>query len=393
MFGKKTTVAAWTMLAFVMVLASAGCATAPKHVILFIGDGMGPEEVKAAGMYANGEAGTLFFERFPVQTVVITDNAGGTVTDSAAAGTAISTGRKVNNSVLSKAIPGDGSDLETMLEYYQKRGKSTGLVTTSFITDATPAAFASHADKRGDFNDIVADYLHVYRPNVLMGGNRHIKADEARKAGYTVVTNRDEFFGLDTNVALAAGLFGKKGTMPYLTDPNSGKYPGISEMTIMSIKLLERDPDGFFLMVEGGNIDHAGHVNKLLENVSETMAFDEAVAAAMEWAKDRKDVLIVVAADHETGGLTVVQNNGKGNLPGVTWANKKHSGAPVPLYAWGKGAVRLALVQDNTQIRAAITGESSKKLEARSQKEGGSSKQEEKTEEKDEEYSTSQGKK
>jgi alkaline phosphatase len=391
MLNRKMSLVAFASMLTVMVCA--GCAAQPKHVILFIGDGMGPEQVKAAGMYANGEAGTLFFERFPVQTRVTTECAGGGVTDSAASGTAINTGRKVEKGVISSAIPGDGSDLETMLEYYQKQGKATGLVTTSYITDATPASFGSHAGKRGDFNDIVTDYLYESRPNVLMGGNKHIKPDEAMKAGYTVVEDRDEFLGLDTKSTMVAGLFGKSGAMPYLTEADSKKYPGITEMTLMSIRLLEKDPDGFFLMVEGGRIDHAGHKNALKENVLETIAFDEAVAAAMEWARDRKDVLIVVTADHETGGLTVVQNNGKGNLPEVKWAHKKHTSTPVPLYAWGKGAVKLAMVEDNTEIRAAMTGESGKKEEVRSQKSEAGTEKEEKTAEKEEEYSTMQGQK
>jgi alkaline phosphatase len=365
MFSRKTVIAAmWTMLA-VVSLASAG---APKYVILFIGDGMGPEEVKAAGMYANGEAGTLAFEKLPVWTTVTTDCAGGVVTDSAAAATAIATGKKVEKGVISAAIPGDGKDLETILEYYQKRGASTGLVTTSFLTDATPAAFASHAGKRGDFNDITADYLHKVKPNVLMGGNKHIKADEAKKAGYTIVTNREEFLALDAKAEMVAGLFGNKGVMPYVMDTDSSKYPGIVEMTKTAIKVLEKDPDGFFLMVEGGNIDHAGHVNKLLENVTETMAFADTVTAGMEWAKGKDDVLIVVTADHETGGLRVVKSLGKGKLPEVKWATKKHTGTPVDLYAWGKGAERLASIKDNTEIRKAITEESSKEQAVSSKK-------------------------
>jgi alkaline phosphatase len=329
----------------------------PKYIIVFIGDGMGPEEVKAAGMYANGQEGTLSFEKMPVKTMVTTSCAGGGITDSAAAATAIATGRKVDKGVLSMAIPGDGKDLETLLEYCQKHDMSTGLVTTSFLTDATPAAFASHADKRADFNDVVRDYLAETRPNVLLGGNKHIKPAEAKRAGYTVVTNRDEFIKADAKSDMLAGLFGTKGVMPYVADPESKKYPSLAEMTATAIRILEKDPDGFFLMSEGGNIDHAGHLNKLKENVSETVGFSEAVAAAMDWAKGKDNVLIIVTADHETGGLTVVKNNGQGKLPEVKWAGLKHTGVPVGLWAWGKEAEKFASVKDNTEIRSAITGE------------------------------------
>jgi alkaline phosphatase len=357
------------VVAAVLLVVSMADGAMPKYIILFIGDGMGPEEVKAAGMYANGREGTLSFEKMPVKTVVTNPNAEGGVTDSAAAATAIATGRKVSNGVLSMAIPGDGKDLETLLEYCKKRDMSTGLVTTSFLTDATPAAFASHADKRADFNDVVRDYLIETRPSVLLGGNKHIKAAEAKRAGYTVVTNRDEFVAVDAKAEMLAGLFGTKGVMPYVTSDDSKKYPSLTEMTVAEVRILSKDPDGFFLMVEGGNIDHAGHVNKLMEDISETIAFADAVSEAMSWANSKEsesikgDILMIVTADHETGGLSVLKNNGKGKLPEVKWAGKKHTGVAIDLWAWGKGAEKFASVKDNTEIRSAITGEEMKKLE------------------------------
>lgn len=364
--------AIWVAAMLLVVVAPVSGAM-PRYVILFIGDGMGPEHVKAAAMYANGEEGTLSFEKWPVRTVVTTECAGGGITDSAASATAINCGRKVDKGVISRAIPGDGKDLETLLEYCQKQGKSVGFITTSFITDATPAAFGAHAGKRGDFNDIVSDYLNKTRPNVLMGGMKHMRVSDTAAAGYAVVTTRDELAALDANVRRIAGLFGN-GVMPYMTDPEASKYPSLAEMTRAAIGALEDDPDGFFLMVEGGNIDHAAHLNKLMEDVTETIAFADAVAAGQTWATG-KDVLLIVTADHETGGLSVVKNNGKGNLPEVKWESRKHTSTPVPLYAWGTGAERLAAVKDNTDIRWAITGESRQKAAEKSPKK-------EKTEEK-----------
>jgi alkaline phosphatase len=210
------------------------------------------------------------------------------------------------------------------------------------------------------------------------------------------VTDRKELLSLDEKAERVAGLFGNTGVMPYVTDPGSAKYPSLAEMTAAAIRILSKDPDGFFLMVEGGNIDHAAHKNLLMEDLTETLAFADAVAAATAWAQDKRngilagEVLIVVTADHETGGLKVVRNNGRGKLPEVTWAGKNHTSEPVPLYAWGKRAERLGKVRDNTEIRAAITGEQPLRI-------AGEGAQQEDTDAKSEqetgEYSTTQGRK
>ncbi|MFQ6035677.1 MAG: alkaline phosphatase, partial [Sedimentisphaerales bacterium] len=147
------------MLVLVLGLAIGLVSTAqaePKNVIFFIGDGMGFEQVKAAGMYAHGQAGTLSFELFPYNGQLTTYAANSPITDSAAAGTALATGVKVNNRVISMAYPGDGSELETLLEYFKARGKSTGLVTTTTMTHATPACFGAHEPARSNFEQIAA---------------------------------------------------------------------------------------------------------------------------------------------------------------------------------------------------------------------------------------------
>ncbi len=127
-------------------------------MIFLIGDGMGFEQVKAGGMYANGQVGTLSFELFPYNGELTTYSADSAVTDSAAAATALATGVKVNSGVISMAIPGDGSELETLLEYFKVRGKSTGLVTTTTMTHATPASFGAHEFSRQMYEQIADDY-------------------------------------------------------------------------------------------------------------------------------------------------------------------------------------------------------------------------------------------
>ena len=324
-------------------------AVAAKHVILFIGDGMGFEQVEAAGMVATGRPGTLSFESFPFRGSVHTGNADGEVTDSAAAATAMSTGIKVGDGVISMALPGNGAPLETALERFKASGKSTGLVTTTIITHATPAAFGAHEPSRHNYSGIAEDYLNDSRPNVLLGGAEPLTADAAAAAGYTVVMDRDGLQALDPEVeVLVSGQFGR-GDMPYEAD-GLGGLPPLSEMTLAALRILENDPDGFFLMVEGGRIDHACHANDIERVIGEMIEFSRAVAIAAEWSDNHPDTLLIVTADHETGGMEVLANNGAGNLPSVSWGTTGHTSDPVPVFAWGVDPASVPDVIENTYI-------------------------------------------
>ncbi|MGQ9589064.1 MAG: alkaline phosphatase [Planctomycetota bacterium] len=336
---------------FVSFLSPVGAE--PRNAILLIGDGMGREQVKAAGMYAHGSGGTLVFETLPRQGQMTTHSADNSITDSAAAAAAMATGVKVNNGVVSMAYPGDGSELTTLLEHFMARGKAVGLVTTTRMTDATPAAFGAHEASRTNEDGIAQDYLTQTRPNVLLGGGGHgMTPSSAAAAGYTVVADRAGLLALDTeNVSMVSGQFGD-GDFPYEYDGTGygTTYPHLYEMTQVALQVLEDDPDGFFLMVEGGLIDHACHANHLARMLGEVLAFEEAVAAVLEWAQGRDDTLIIVTADHETGGLGVTRNNGQGAYPTVCWASTGHTGAPVPIYARGPGSERILGTLDNTDI-------------------------------------------
>jgi alkaline phosphatase len=319
------------------------------NVILFVGDGMGPEQIRAAGMFRSGAAGTLDFESFPFQGSVSTGNAEGGVTDSAAAATAMATGVKVSNGVLSVALPGDGMPLTTILEILKAEGRRTGLIATTFLPHATPAAFAAHEPSRENYPGIVAAYLGPSRPNVLFGGGGHMTEADARQAGYTVVTDRDGLLAVDTeNATHVCGLFGA-GHLPFEQD-GLGALPHLSEMTRVALRILDNSPDGFFLMVEGGLIDHACHANDIARAVPETVELSNAVAAAVEWARDHPDTLILVVADHETGGLQVTGNNGKGVLPSVTWGTTGHTPVDVPVYGLGAGAETVWGRMENADI-------------------------------------------
>ena len=324
-------------------------ASGTKHVILFIGDGMGAEHVRAAGMYRSGPGGTLAFEAFPCRGAVATANADGGLTDSAAAATAMATGVKVHNMVVSVASPGDGSPLRTALELAQAGGRSTGLVTTTDISDATPAAFAAHRPSRTDHAGIDDDYLARSRPNVLFGGGKFLAGAEAMRAGYAVVRDRAEMTSLDTESNdRVAGLFGTE-NLPYEAD-GTGGLPPLSEMTDVALRILDNNPAGFFLMVEGGRIDHGSHANDIGRTISETIALSDAVEVAVEWARTHTDTLIVVTADHETGGLRLLGPSAAGVVPAVSWSGTRHTAATVPFYARGIPACPRSGTLENTEI-------------------------------------------
>ncbi len=366
-----------------------------KNVILLIADGMGFEQVKAASFYKYGKENALFMESFPVHTEMTTHSADAEITDSAASGTAIATGQKVNNGVLSRAIPGDGKPLKTIAEYYKELNKSIGLITTVPATHATPASFAAHAKSRYDDDVIHKDYIKNQVADVLMGSaTGSPKPAQLEKLGYKIVLNRKELMAIDPKKAQKIyGYYVGKETEtkeedeeeemndesePYdhepeedeeMDDENEGEeedeeevaeypyefdgvgdLPHLSEMTQKSLEILSQNPKGFFLMVEGGKIDWAGHDNDFKRNVHDMIEFDEAVKVAANWAKDRSDTLIIATSDHETGGLKVLKNNGKKHYPSHSWSSFEHTSAPVPVYVTGPGAKSFKYKIDNTDI-------------------------------------------
>ena len=287
-----------------------------RNTILIIGDGMGPEQVKAASLFKSGSEGSLFFESLPYQTQMTTRSKINPVTDSAASATAMATGTKVFNKTLS--LTEFGRELPTILEIAKARGKMTGLVTSCYITHATPAAFASHVRKRKMDAEIADQYMKRTRPEVLLGGtSENLSPETGEAAGYRTVTNRDELLET-TDDGMLLGCFGE-GHMPYMYDEEIGDLPELSDMALKALDVLEEDKDGFFLMIEGGRIDHAGHTNNLERNIHETLELDDTVEQVLAWAEGREDTIIIVTADHECGGLSVLKNNGAGEYPDVNW--------------------------------------------------------------------------
>lgn len=323
-----------------------------KNVVLVIGDGMGAESVKAASDYAYGAEGKLSFESFPCQGVMTHNAAGGVVTDSAASATAMATGVKVTNGVVSVQIPGNGQELPTILERLQAEGFRVGLVTNSYIEDATPAAFAAHDANRGHVDNIAREYVQVSRPDVLMGGYsvNGLTPDLAAASGYEVVETRAQLKAFaNDNTSKLAGLFGI-GHMPYEFDGDYKKIPDLSEMTAKALQVLGLGGKPFFLLVENENIDESGHANQIERNIAATVELSDAVQEILKWEGARNDTLIVVTADHETGGLAVEKARGKGAFPKVSWSTNGHTQTPVPVYAKGPGAENFAGSLDNVDL-------------------------------------------
>lgn len=336
------------LISFVILVLSCGPNPAPVSVILCIGDGMGTEQQRAASYYLTGSDASLSFSNFPVKGFVSTNSADSSITDSAASATAMATGVKVNNGVISRRLPGNGEDLETLLEYAKARGKSTGIVTTTAVTHATPAAFTAHNESRSNYSGIALDLFTVTKPNVILGGGGSVYGVDLEAVtayGYNLVTTGSDLLNTADDSFLC-GIFNND-HLPYEFDGYTTQ-PHLHEMAGTALKILDTDPDGFFLMIEGGRIDHAAHGNDLERMVYEVAEFSNTAQTVMDWMAGREDVLLIVTSDHETGGLSVISNNGQGNMPGVTWSTTGHTGADVPFYVDGYGREVFLDLDDNT---------------------------------------------
>ncbi|MDD5091217.1 MAG: alkaline phosphatase [Candidatus Wallbacteria bacterium] len=280
-----------------------------QNVIFMIGDGMGLAHVTMAH-YANGAK--LNMETMAFSGLATTHCLDSLVTDSAAAGTALATGCKTDSGMI--ATTPDLKPRLTILEALDKRARKTGLVTTTTISHATPACFAAHVSQRGNEEEIASQLLGSgvdvmlggglsYFLPVSSGGRRKDGQDLieiAKSKGYTVVTDRSGLLRCRSDKVL--GLFGKS-YLSFELDRNPAREPSLALMTQKAVELLSGTETGFFLMVEGGRIDHAAHSNDIAGVLHDTLMFDKAVGIALDFARKNKDTLVLVTADHETGGL------------------------------------------------------------------------------------------
>ena len=279
----------------------------PKNVVFMIADGFGPA---SATLGAGAKGAPLAFDSLLVGSVetAATDSR---VTDSAASATAYACGIKTYNGAI--AVDTTGAPCRTVLEAAEAAGLATGLVATSRITHATPAAFAAHVDSRADEAEI-ARQLPASGVDLLVGGGRATFTGEGNELllaaltddGWAVAQTRAAFDVLDALPALALLA---PSHLAYEVDRDETDQPSLAEMARAALDLLAGSPDGqergFFLMVEGSRIDHAGHANDPAAHLGDILAYDRAVAAVLDWARRDGNTLVVSTADHETGGLTL----------------------------------------------------------------------------------------
>lgn len=287
-----------------------------KNIIFLIGDGMGTTYTSAY-RYMKDNPSTKMMEKTVFDPYLVgaqmtyPDDDKQNVTDSASAATAMSSGVKTYNAAI--AVDTHQKSVKTVLEQAKQIGKSTGLVATSEITHATPAAFGAHDISRKNMDAIANDYFDEmingkHKVDVLLGGGKtnFVRKDrdltkEFQKAGYSYVTDRTSLLANKNKQVL--GLFADGGLDKYIDRTNA--TPSLAEMTNSAIDRLKTNKNGFFLMVEGSQIDWAGHDNDIVGAMSEMEDFAKAFKAAIDFAKKDGHTLVVATADHSTGGLTL----------------------------------------------------------------------------------------
>jgi alkaline phosphatase len=374
-----------------------------RNVIFMVPDGMGLSYVTAARILKNGPNGEpLAMEQFPQIGYQRTHSADSTVTDSAAAGSAWACGEKFNNKEISchteNLMNCQGEIPETILEIAEDLGKATGLVASSQISHATPAAFGSHVPVRYCGAEIARQYIEETEVEVVLGGGVYKTSSD-----YNCQQFADSFNNLQSNEAIAeraaehgyevvgderalidAVASGSRKVLGMFTEYRAGKTPelfrlneyGLTDgdgnpfpeypageptlagMTEAALDTLEMDQDGFFLMVEGSQIDWAGHGNALEYQMAEMLAFDEAVEVVQEWLDERPArkhrTLVVVVGDHDTGGFGVNGPYGslseQGDLVEDGWTSGGHTAVDTVIWSQGPGSRLLGGPVDNTDL-------------------------------------------
>jgi alkaline phosphatase len=358
-----------------------------RNIIFMVPDGMGLSNVTSARIFVNGPDGEpLDLETLPQIGYQRTHSANSTVTDSAAAASAWACGEKYdNNEVSCHDIDNnyicDEPVAPTVLEVAKAKGKATGLVATSTITHATPAVWGAHVYYRNCETEIARQLVLETGVDVLLGGGfggdrncmtpSPLTVDEiiaeAQDNGYAYVTTRDEMTGTlagkKTKNKKMLGLFTPAGKTPemFRVDPAISypeNEPTLPEMTQTALDILEKDRQGFFLMVEGSQIDWANHANDVAYQTAEMIAFDESVKVVLDWVNARPvrklDTLVIIVADHDCGGFAVNGPYGvlsmAGDLVEDGWTSSDHTAQDTIVWSQGPNSDKLGKALDNTDL-------------------------------------------
>ena len=297
-----------------------------KNVILMIGDGMGPNQVRAGELYKKSK---LTMQSFPYHVNVETRSHSDYITDSSAAATALATGVRINNSQV--GIDLDGNHLETIVDIAASKGKRTGIMTTEWLAGATPMGFSSHDISRNNSIDLIQEAAKTSNVNLFLSDTCNF-AYHFEKEGWTEIDDpalisdatEDKIFGSYKILAEVESMS---------LHPDFTAFDGL---IVEALEYLSKDEDGFFLMAEGAHIDHGGHNNDFDYMLRELMAFDAAVEVVAKWAMNRNDTVVIVTADHETGGLILDKGVTSENLmESYRWTTGGHSGVDVDCFIAG----------------------------------------------------------
>jgi alkaline phosphatase len=319
----------------------------PKNIIFLIGDGMGLSQV-TSGMVQNG--GTLNLEAFKHIGLIKTHSADDFVTDSGAGATAFAIGKKTFNGAI--GVDENGNAQLTILEMAEKKGLATGMIATCSMTHATPGSFIAHQKSRYLEEEIAAEYLNTDIDLIIGGGRRFFSS---RKDGRNLVALMTAN-GYQVKETLAEVKEVKEGKLAaFLADNHmnsmiEGRGDYLPQASDVAFRLLSKNEKGFFLMIEGSQIDWGGHNNDTRYIMTEMQDFDNAIGRALEFARKDGNTLVVVTADHETGGFALKEGSYKDRTVVGSFTSKEHTGVMVPVFAYGPGAEEFMGIYENTAI-------------------------------------------
>ena len=321
-----------------------------KNVILMIGDGMSLMHIQAAWTCNRGH---LWLENAQFTGLSKTPATNRLITDSGSGGTSLATGYKTRYHAV--GVDEDGNKLKSLVDYAKEAGKSAGVAVTCRLWDATPCDFLSHNIDRDNEQELRAEMANSPVDYVFGGGAKFFtnRKDgrnifkELEKKGYKVFTSRKDLETISKEKGNS-----KVYCVPFEVDTPLPDERGdlLARASIAGMNLLNQNKNGFFMMVEGSQLDDYGHFNQLDMLMKETLDFDQTFGSIIKWAAEDGETLVVVTADHETGGMTVLGGDYKEGRVEVNFSTKNHSGTMVPVYAFGPGSENFSGFMDNTDI-------------------------------------------
>ena len=336
-------------LTIILILCSSinifGQDSKPPNIIMMIGDGMGLSAI-SSGMYSNNNYTSL--ERSEYIGLLKTHSLDNLVTDSAASGTAMSSGVKTYNRTV--GLDGNLSSVKSILEICRDRGYTTAIVATSTIVHATPASYYSKVKSRYQYDEI-ASQLSKSNINFFVGGGEKYFND--RVDGRNLINEMDDYFFANSLESFKNINSNKIGYLTYYDEPvgkHEGREPSLEDIAQITIQKLKSFDNPFFLLVEGSQIDWGGHDNDSEHLISEMLEFDKTIETVFNFADKDKNTLVVITADHETGGAAIVDGNLEESFVKIKYVSGDHTATMVPIFSLGPYSSLFKGVYDNTEI-------------------------------------------